>query len=523
MFTNANTLADASTDLAGRIGSKTAFVFGDSKITFEDLDRSANRVANGLLHLGLKNDDRVALFAKDRIESFEILIGVTKSKKVLVSINWRLALPELTFIINNSGATVAFIGYEFESSIPQLKINCPEVRFWCIVGSNDSSSSEFKTWRDSQLDTLILQEYAPNDVAVQLYTSGTTGSPKGVQLAHRTFFDLIQGMNSQGDEWMGIGQKDILLLSLPSFHIGGLWWAIQGYLAGATCIITDVFIGWKAIELITQHRVSKIAMVPAMLQVILAEPAIHNADLSSVTGVLYGGSPISCNLLLAAKNIFHAEFFQIYGLTETGNMAVCLRPDDHDWKNAKRLQAAGKPLPGVELKVLDDAGNTLPANRSGEIWLKSPSRMIGYWQNETATRETLIDGWIRTGDAGYMDEDGYLFVNDRMKDMIIYAGENLFPAEIETSLLEHPSIAEVAVIGVPDERWGEVPKAFVVLRPGSIATAKDLNRFMRSKVADFKIPKTYHFVESLPRNSSGKILKRQLREQFWKGLERQVN
>jgi acyl-CoA synthetase (AMP-forming)/AMP-acid ligase II len=333
----------------------------------------------------------------------------------------------------------------------------------------------------------------------------------------------MQGMLTAGDPWMSLNPADTLLLSLPQFHIGGLWWAIQGYAAGATGVIVDTFVAWQALQLIERHQITKAVLVPSMIQLMLEEPGCAQTDLSSVKGLLYGGSPISAPLMRKAMQTFACEFFQIYGLTETGNMAVCLRPADHCPAGSPRMKAAGRPLPGVEVKIVDGQSRTLPAMRSGEICIKSPANMLGYWKNESATGQTLDGGWVHTGDVGYMDEDDYVYVCDRIKDMIIYAGENLFPAEIEAVLSEHEAVAEVAVIGIPDERWGEVVKAFVVLRQGGEIKQRELIDFARSRIADFKVPKSITFVDVLPRNPSGKVLKRVLRAPFWQDQDRQVS
>jgi acyl-CoA synthetase (AMP-forming)/AMP-acid ligase II len=329
-------------------------------------------------------------------------------------------------------------------------------------------------------------------------------------------------MRAEGDTWMDLRDDDRLLLSLPQFHIGGLWWAVQGFLAGASGILIESFQPTRVLELIERWRITKVPLVPAMIQFVLAEPASSSTDLSSVKGLLYGGSPISPVLLERAMDLFRCDFFQIYGLTETGNMAVCLRPSDHV-RGSRRLVSAGRPLPGVEAKVVGPDGGRLAVGEQGEICLKTPSRMLGYWNQDEATRSTLADGWIHTGDAGYLDEDGYIFLTDRIKDLIIYAGENVSPAEVEAALRLHPAVEEAAVVGAPDERWGEVIKAFVVLRPGGTVKSKDLARFARGHLADFKVPRSFEFVDSLPRNPSGKLLRRELRNPLWQGRQRLVN
>ena len=468
MNSDFQTLPELSTKQAAFKANEVALIYEDEFFTYGQLDENSNRVAQGLLKLDLSPEARVAILAKDSLASYETLFGCAKSNTVLVTINWRLVAQEVLFILNDSQTEVLFVGAEFLPLVNQIKPDLPKVKTIVVIEPTDTTTThqDYTAWKGQQPNQLPSLDYRPEDVVVQIYTSGTTGLPKGVQLAHYSFFRLMQGMQAQEDAWMDLNDRDTLLLSLPMFHIGGLWWVIQGMIAGGRGVVLNTFVPWRALELIAQYQITKVAMVPAMIQFCMAEPTFDTTDFSSVQGFLYGGSPIAPALLRRAMDAFQCGFFQIYGMTETGNMAVCLRPEDHDLANETRLKAAGKPLPGVEVKVTDPAGELLPTGQIGEICIKSPSRMIGYWNRAEANEETLIDGWIRTGDAGYQDEEGYIFVCDRVKDMIIYAGENLFPAEIEAVLSEHEAIAEVAVIGVPNEQWGETPKAFVVQKPG---------------------------------------------------------
>jgi acyl-CoA synthetase (AMP-forming)/AMP-acid ligase II len=293
--------------------------------------------------------------------------------------------------------------------------------------------------------------------------------------------------------------------------------------AGAENILLPAFNSLEVLEVIEKYRITKAAMVPAMIQVVLSEPQCQETDFSALEYVLYGGSPIAESLLREAMKTFSCDFVQIYGMTETGNCAVCLPEAAHTSSNTYLLKSAGRPFAGVSVAVVDSAGKKLPPSQVGEILLKSPAKMIGYWKLPEATAKTLIDGWIHTGDAGYLDDEGYIYICDRLKDMICYAGENVYPAEIENILSSHPAIAEVGVIGVPDEDFGESIKAIVVLKADRSAKALEIINFVRGKLADFKLPRSVEFVKSLPRTPSGKIQKGKLREKYWQSYQRKVN
>jgi acyl-CoA synthetase (AMP-forming)/AMP-acid ligase II len=282
--------------------------------------------------------------------------------------------------------------------------------------------------------------------------------------------------------------------------------------------------GIDILEAIAKYRITKTCLVPSMIQVLLSELQCKQTDFSSLEYIVYGGSPIAESLLRKAMSIFSCNFVQIYGMTETGNCAVSLSADDHIWTtNPERLKSSGKPFPGVSVAILDSEGKEVPCTEVGEICIKSPANMIGYWKLPEATANTLVDGWIHTGDAGYLDEEGYIYICDRIKDMICRAGENIYPAEIENILYEHPAVAEVAVIGVPDAHFGENIKAIVVLKAGKHATLVDIIEFVCGKLADFKLPRSLEFVESLPRTPSGKLQKAKLREKYWQGYQRKIN
>jgi len=518
----AETLADLTRVQAALNGSRVALIHGERRTTYLDLDKAASRVAQALLARGWGAGTRVACLAKDSDRTFELVLGCAKAGAVMLGINWRLTPREVRYILADSGARLLVVGAEFAPAVAPLREELQQLEEVLVIDGEHAGLARFADFAAAGAERDPELPVSPDDVVVQMYTSGTTGHPKGVCLAHRSFFAVVEGLRRAGDPWIGWSAQDVSLLNIPSFHIGGLWWAMTGLNAGATNVVMDTFVGWRLLEHIERERVTKVCMVPAMIQVALSEPRARTTDFASLGHVVYGGSPIPRSLLERALSTFGCDLVQIYGLTETGNTAVCLRGADHRDPRSERLKAAGRPYPGVALRVIDAQGRELPAREVGEICIRSPANMVGYWNQPEATAKTLIDGWVHTGDAGYLDEEGYVYVHDRIKDMVLYAGENVYPAEIESVLCAHPAVREAAVIGVPDERWGELVKAVVVLHEGASLRARELIAFARAALADFKVPKSVDFVDALPRTPSGKIKKAVLREPYWAGRERQV-
>ena len=517
------TLADLATVQAEQFPTQRALIFQDQALTYEQLHQRSNQAANALLATGIRAGMRVACLARDCLQGYEILFGCAKIGAVLVPVNWRLTAPEIRYILQDAEVELLIVGPKFYPLVTSIQ---PDLERLKIIVALDAASKDWPAYEhwlkdasEDPLHTMIQAE----DVAVQMYTSGTTGHPKGVQLAHYSFFAIARAFAQQNQRWIGWNRQDISLIALPLFHIGGLWWAIRGLVAGAENVLLESFIATEAIRTIAAYGVTKTCLVPAMMQAMLAEPSCRDTGFSTLDTIVYGGSPIAETLLTKAIDTFGCDFVQIYGMTETGNCAVCLPASDHTLDLPQRLKAAGKPFPGVSIAVLNPQQASLPAGEIGEICIQSPANMAGYWKLPEATAKTLIDGWIHTGDAGYLDEEGYIYICDRIKDMICYASENVYPAEVENILYQHSAIAEAAVIGVPDPQWGEAIKAMVVLKPGTEATALDIINFARGKIANFKLPRTVEFLDALPRTPSGKVQKGKLREKYWQGYERKVN
>ena len=342
--------------------------------------------------------------------------------------------------------------------------------------------------------------------------------PKGVVLAQRSFFKIRDGLAGQGLDWIDWRPGDVSLIGIPGFHVAGIWWAMQGFSAGVANVSLRTFRSKDALRAIRGLGVTTTLVVPAMLHMLLGEPRLGPDDFASLRKVAYGGSPISESLLRQCLDVLGCELTQLYGLTESGNAAVCLPPrPTTEVLSAQDWPARWAPRSG--------SGRTTRASVAPGIVGRSASRRraVEYWGLPGVTAETLVDGWLRTGDAGTLDADGYVFISDRIKDTVIVAGENVYPAEVENALCKHPAVAEAAVIGVPDERWGEAVRAFVALRAGFDATPRQLMLFLKGNIADFKIPTRYDFVPSVPRNPSGKVLRRVLRDACWAHMERHVN
>ena len=520
------TLGDIARFHAQQRPDATAFIFGDRTTDYNQFNVHTSQIANGLLVEDFQNQSRVAVMAKNSDWYYELLIGNAKADMVTVGINWRLAPPEVAYIINDAAAPILFLDEEFIPLYEAIKDDLTSVKKIVVMSSQHDSYPAFGSWRDQQSAEDPNLEIQPGAVAVQMYTSGTTGQPKGVQVCHRAFFDLnkvAEDASEPEEEWTKWSELDVSLNAMPNFHIGGTGWALIGMYAGAKNVVLKEFTPAGCLQAIRDYRISKLFIVPAAIQFVLADPSCGDTDFSSLKYMVYGASPIPLPLLKQAMDVFQCGFVQLYGMTETLGFGTYLPAEDHDPNGNPRMRSAGKARFGVEIAIKDFQGQPVPEGTIGEICIKSPSNMSGYWNQPAATASTLDDGWVLTGDAGYLDDEGYLFIQDRIKDMIVSGGENIYPAEVESALFGIDEIADVAVIGVPDEKWGESVKACVVLKPGSQIKAEHIIDQAKQHIAPYKVPKSVDFLEALPRNPSGKILKKDLRAPYWKDRERQVN
>ncbi len=516
-MSNDNTVLKLLSDLVRRqVGTrpnKAAFIFEGDTLTYSELDTGSSRVANGLLSWGTSPNQRIGYLGKNSHHYYELLLGVSKSGGVLCPINWRLAEAEIAYILNDFTPEILFIGPEFMAMASSLKSSVPSLKNIVPMEADNEVSPHYTEWRDSLSDKFPNIARDTADDALQMYTSGTTGHPKGAILTNQSLLTAYERFRGhEMPNWNIWSDDDVSLIPMPCFHIGGTAWGLTTMAHGATGVIMRNFDPVEVLDNIDRYKVSKLFLVPAAMKIVANLPRASDVDFSQLKFMLYGASPMPLPLLKQAIDVFSCGFAQFYGMTETSGTISALPPEDHVLEGNERMRSVGKALLGVEIAIMDDAGNPLPPREIGEIATRSTMNMKGYWNLPQATEETLTEGgWLRTGDVGYLDEDGYLFLKDRKKDMIISGGENVYPAEVENAIFDHPKVADVAVIGVPDAKWGETVKACVVVKPGKNLTEAEVIAWTREKIAKFKCPKSVDFLETLPRNPSGKVLRRLLR------------
>jgi len=519
-FADVETLADVTRYHAVHKPEAVAAIFEGRETSYGVLDSHASQVANGIIAAGVGPQARVGYLGRNSDIYFELLFGAAKANVIVVGINWRLAPPEVEYIVADAKMEMLFVEQEFFDVIDEIRDSIPAVKQIVPMSGARDNSPGFLTWRDAQEVCDPMVQIDAEDVCCQMYTSGTTGHPKGVQMTNRGFFAL-RASEVRAGAWAEWGDDDVIIVPMPVFHIGGTGWAFQGFYYGAKVVILEQADPGEIITAIQTYRVTKVFVVPAVLAFMLENELAKTADFSAVKVVLYGASPIPEDVLERAIKRFKCPFVQQYGMTETNGTVVYLAFEEHKL-GTERMKAAGKPFDEVEIIIGDAKDSPVPAGEVGEILIKAPSIMKGYWNLPEASEEVVRGGWYHSGDAGYMDADGFIYVYDRVKDMIVSGGENIYPAEIESALSKHPAVGDIAVIGVPSVRWGEEVKAVIVLANGQEADDAAIIEFARTQIAGYKVPKSIDFVEALPRNPSGKLLKKELRAPYWEGRDRQV-
>ncbi|MFC9842846.1 o-succinylbenzoate--CoA ligase [Streptomyces sp. NPDC060223] len=471
---------------------RPAVIHGGVLITYAQLHGRINRLAHHLRHLGVRPGDRVAYLGPNHPSFLETFFAAGQLGAVFVPLNTRLAEPELRHCLQDAGASVLVHTSDFE----QFALSCSALR---PVTVGDGLDKDLAACTPVSLDVPVTHA----DTAVIMYTSGTTGRAKGAVLTHGNL--IWNSLNTLVDGEFAAG--DVALLSAPLFHTAALnMTCLPTILKGGTLVLEESFSPARTLDLVERFRVTVMFGVPAMFQQIAAEPRFADAGLSSLRMLLCGGAPVP-EALIRTYQRRGLSFIQGYGMTEA-SPGVCLLDAEHA---LEKLGSAGLPHFFSDIRVIDPAGEDVTR---GELLVEGPNVMSGYWNLPEETAAAFHDGWFRSGDIAGVDEDGYVTIVDRAKDMIISGGENIYPAEIENVLYEHPAVGECAVIGVPDERWGEVPRAVVVLAPGARASVEDILAFLEGRLARYKIPKSIVFTDALPRTGAGKLLKPRIRDNF---------
>lgn len=494
----------------------------DFSIPYAEASLRLNRLANGLLARGSQRD-RVAILSANRFEAYEVYLAAMNAGMAAVPLNPKLHASEHQFMIADSEARFVVFSPDYAPVVDAIRANLPKVAHWvCFdeIAGSLSYSALLGDGPDTAPDVVI----EPDDLAWLFYTSGTTGRPKGAMETHRNLLTMVQQFRqvilTDTDE------NDVMIHLAPIAHgTASVGLAHIAVGAGQAFPLTRSFEPEMAFKAIERYGVTATFLAPTMIQLLLQSKAKANYNLGSLKNIVYGGGPMYAEVLKQAVDAFGNVFSQIYGQGEAPMTCAGLHKSEHlvdDPALRHRLGSAGREMPGVMIRIVDSDDRPLPTGMQGEITVRSDLVMKGYWNRPEANAETLRGGWLHTGDVGYLDADGYLFVTDRIKDLIISGGSNIYPREVEEVLLEHPAIAEVAVIGIPDEQWGESVLAFVVLRDGHSVADQDLIEFSRARIASYKKPKAIRFVESLPKSAYGKVLKRELRAPFWQAAARNI-
>ena len=493
---------------AERYPDKEAIIFQDTRLTYKEVNERVNSLARGLLDLGIKKGDVVALLLYNCAEFLEITFAVNKVGAIWLPLNWRLVGEELSYILNDAQAKMLISEKQFAEVIGAIKKDVPLVKGYVGVGKDVPEGWKgYDEIVSANPGSVVPHEPVElEDLSRLMYTSGTTAHPKGTMITYGNLY----WKNVSHILDLELTPEDKILVVGPLYHVGGLDLPMTGAIyAGGSAIILKSFDPIEALKAIDKERITGTWLAPAMMNILLQEPTIKQYDVSSLRFIIDGGEKMPDHLIRKTLEVFPNTWFaDSYGLTETVSGDIFLRKD----KSLEKIGSVGKAVPHLQMKIFDDNEKEVPAGKLGEIVLKGPKVFKGYWNNPEATAATIKNGWFHTGDIGYVDEEGYLYIVDRKKDVIISGGENIASLEVERVIYENPKVLEVGVVGIPHPRWLEVPKAYIVLKEGESMTQQELTDFCMKKLAKFKVPKEVEFIKSLPRNPSGKILKRELRE-----------
>ena len=501
-----------------------ATIYKDRQQTWPEFVTRVAKLGGALQTLGMKPGDRVAMLALNSDRYLEYFFGVLWGGGVIVPMNLRWSAQENAYSIDDSGVEIMLVDENFATMVSAIQEKTSSLK--TLIFAGEGAVPEGMHDYSAIVAAAEPVEDAGRsgeDLAGIYYTGGTTGFPKGVMLSHRSLY--VSNLSSCREFCMPDGAR--YLHAAPMFHLADGAASLAATFAGGTHIMIPAFTPEAALKAIEAHRPTNVLLVPTMIQMLVRSPDFAKYDTTSLTAIMYGASAISEAVLVEAMTkLPNAKFVQAYGQTELSPVATILPPEYHvtEGPNAGKLRSAGKAVGCCELKIVDEDGNELPTGTVGQVAVKGPVTMLGYWNKPEQTAEALRDGWVYTGDGGYLDEEGFLFIADRMKDMIVSGGENVSSAEVEQAVTQHPAVAECATIGIPHEKWGESVHSIVILKPGASATEKEIIDHCHTIIAGYKCPRSVEFRDDpMPLSAAGKVLKRDLRAPYWEGLDRNVN
>lgn len=505
------TLGDFLRNNAYKFPKETAYHFEGGTVTFAEQFERGNRLASALWKRGIRRQDRVSILSQNSLEYMECYAACELAGYIAATVNWRLAAPEIEWILGNSSPRVLVFEAQYTETIDRIRDRLDFIElFLCVGGSTPAWAEDYHAFRDSGDKEGAPSRPLPDEIMHLIYTSGTTGRPKGAIRTHRS--EIAVGILMATE--LGLIVSDRLQLIMPVFHVGARFLQMAVHMRGGSVVLHRSFNPAEVLDAIERERVTMTHMAPTMVQAMLEQPGIEKRDLKSLHTICYSAAPMPVPVLKRGLELLGPVFLQLYGMTEGGGTTLHKRQHKLDGteQDLKRLGSIGQAAPNVDVKIIDEEGREMPVGQPGEILTRTETHMAGYWNNSAATVAALRDGWYHTGDLGYVDEEGFVYLVDRKKDMIVSGGENIYSREVEEALATHAAIADVAVIGVKDDYWGETVRAIAVLRAGKAVSEAELIEHCKTQIASYKKPKSILFVDELPRLPSGKINKVALRQ-----------
>ncbi len=504
------------------VPDRPAVIFEGKKLTFGQLNERSNRLAHALADFGVKKGDMVAILQVNCPQYVETYFAVAKLGAIFSPLNFRAKADELIYMLNYCEAKVLFVGERYLDMVNSFRKDIPRVQQIISIDRKADGMLHYEDLIARSSPDDVVADIGDDDVTILMFTAGTTGRPKGVPLTHNSFVSYMVTNVTHVDPEI----EEVNLLTVPLYHVAGTQAVLAAIYGGRTLAMMRQFEVKEWMKTVQETKANRAMLVPTMLKRIIDDPDFSKYDLSSLKVITYGAAPMPFEVIRKAIDVFPGVMFiNAFGQTETASTITALGPEDHvitgtdeeKAKKLKRLQSSiGRPMEDVEVRIVDEHGKEVPRGETGEIVARGPRVMSGYWKDAEKTAKAIRDGWLHTGDMGYMDEEGYIYLAGRGDDMIIRGGENISPEEVENVLYSHPKIEEAAVIGIPDPEWGQEPKAVVVLQKGEKATPEEIIEFCRQRLSSFKRPRYVAFVDELPRTATGKVLKRVLREQHGK-------